>query len=261
VRSHRPGSGMSLHAPLPHLMQRMYKLAKTLPFRTQAFLGQKLKSLQRCAAMRGGRCNEARSCATREQTAGPGPFARPLSSSIVALSMCQCAHFFTFLLDLVREERSASGNGRLDLRFFAALAISFGPKEAAVGLPHGAPTGIRPQQGVSCMFRFRWIRQLFSVPTVHRLNAVRRIARPSVKPRLESLENRELPSANPISEIVATAPLSHIVHASSETPGVNSAVPPLSSGDFIALAHAVQSEVDSTLHALFARALALTEGL
>jgi hypothetical protein len=59
-------------APHPPSMQRLYNLATTSTFRTQAIISKKLKSLQRCAGRRSGRCNESQNRATIEQTARLG---------------------------------------------------------------------------------------------------------------------------------------------------------------------------------------------
>jgi hypothetical protein len=58
---------------------------------------------------------------------------------------------------------------------------------------------------------------------------------------LESLEERYLPSVNPISQIVAAAPIPNAAFVSGETAGVHNDASPLSNGSIIALPHAGQS--------------------
>ncbi len=93
------------------------------------------------------------------------------------------------------------------------------------------------------MFRFRWIRRLFSNAKFSPTPKVRSIARPSVKPKLESLEQRELLSADPISQTVGAAPMPMIAHAASNTAAANNNVSPLSSGYVLNLAHTIESVV------------------
>jgi hypothetical protein len=85
---------------------------------------------------------------------------------------------------------------------------------------------------------------------------VRKITKSPVKPRLETLEERELLSADPLSQIVAAPP---IAHAGSTTAGANNEVSSLTSGQVLNLAHTIESEIETAWQGYVSRAVSMAK--
>jgi hypothetical protein len=109
------------------------------------------------------------------------------------------------------------------------------------------------------MFRFRWIRQLFPNSKFSSTPKTRKLARPSVKPKLESLEQRELLSADPISQTAGSTML--LAHTASNTAGANNGVSPITAGYVLNLAHTIESDAEAVWQGYFSRAVAIADAL